>query len=181
MCWPDSIQFRWKVTLGTYISIHYKSNSLMTQDAMWPQLTSKQVHYEYFMIVFATVSDHRFQSGFRSGRNHRQIQGSGRQYTQPVNSGIVRWAAPNPSEFGGLSACGPASLALHSYHAPAFAVQYLYLTKIAQQTTIDTFLNTLQVATLAIVESKFFLLCVMFRSTKPVNSTVVSLYICATP
>jgi hypothetical protein len=133
MCWPDSIQFRWKVTLGTYISIHYKSNPLMTQDPMWPQLTSKQVHYEYFMIVLETVSDLRFQSGFRLGLNHRQIQGSGRQYTQPVNSGSVRWAAPNPSEFGGLSACGPASLALYSYHALAFAVQYLYLIKIAQK------------------------------------------------
>jgi hypothetical protein len=105
----------------------------MTQDPMWPQLTSKQVHYEYFMIVLETVSDLRFQSGFQLGLNHRQIQGSGRQYTQPVNSGILRWEAPNPSEFGGLSACGPASLALYSYHALAFAVQYLYLIKIAQK------------------------------------------------
>jgi hypothetical protein len=65
---------------------------------------------------------------------------------------MVPLTAPNQSKVARLSVGCPAGLSEHSYNAPAFAVPSLYLIKITYLTSNITFLNTLHVATLAILK-----------------------------
>jgi len=72
--------------------------------------------------VLATVPDRHFKSGSRSKLNHYQIGGLGCLYTRTVNSGMVQWKSPKPSELGGLSAGCPAGPSINSYKALVVAV-----------------------------------------------------------
>jgi len=133
------------------------------------------------LLVWAMVPERHVgsQSGSESDRHQPRILG--RRYTRTVNSCMMWWTPLNLSEMGRLSAGSPVGRSVNLYTALAFAVRLQSLIKIAQLTSNDTFLNTLQVATLAILEWMFFLLCVIFRCTNVVNSTVISAYIHAMP
>ena len=72
--------------------------------------------------VFATVPDQRIGYGYGAEPTRVQIGHLGRQYTQTVNSGTVRWTSHNTSEFGGLSAGCPAGPSGDLYNAFVFAV-----------------------------------------------------------
>jgi len=72
--------------------------------------------------VLATVLNCHFRSGTELKPNRCQIGSPGRQYNGTVNSGIVQWKSPKPSELDGLSPGSPAGPSVDSYNALDSAV-----------------------------------------------------------
>lgn len=79
-----------------------------------------EIHWKLH-VVFATVPDCDFRSGSGSELNDCQLGDDGCQFTQTINSGMVRCKSPNQSEIASLLEGRPAgpSVGLYDVHVVA--------------------------------------------------------------